>query len=75
MPKKHGVGLDVANHFEWGTAMYRHDHRKDYGEHRIIATGIMNERLHVMVFVVREAQYRIISIRKANSRERKKYEK
>jgi uncharacterized protein len=72
---KHGVRLAAACGFDWDTATYDTDARKDYGEHRIIGTGFIGERLHVMVFVMRHGVAHIISLRKANSRERKKHEK
>jgi uncharacterized DUF497 family protein len=46
-----------------------------YGEKRFVATGFIGDRLHVMAFTVRSEVIRIISLRKANERERKEYEK
>lgn len=71
---KHGISLEDAAIFEWGDATLCADERKDYGEVRVIATGILGGRLHGMVFTKRGEEYRIISLRKANKRERKNYE-
>jgi uncharacterized DUF497 family protein len=72
---KHGVSLAKAKEFDWKNAYYETDDRRDYGEHRVIATGLLSGRIHVMIFTQRMSVYRIISLRKANARERKKYEK
>ena len=49
------------------------DDRRDYGEGRQIAYGRIMGRLFVCVFTDRGDVRRIISLRKANSRERKAY--
>lgn len=66
---KHGVGLSAALCFEWSDALVWQDMRCDYGEPRYIAIGYIGLRLYVIVFVDRADQRRIISLRKANSRE------
>jgi uncharacterized DUF497 family protein len=53
----------------------RLDNRKNYGEHRWILMGFLDERLVVAVYTLRGATYRILSMRKANSREEKAFEK
>ncbi len=50
------------------------DDRHDYGEHRQIAFGRIAGRLFVCVFTDRGSVRRIISLRKANSRERRAYD-
>lgn len=72
---KHGLSLGEATEFRWEEATFKQDTRKDYGETRIIGTSTLRGRIHVMVFTVREGTYRIISLRKANHKERKNYEK
>ncbi len=49
------------------------DDRFDYGEVRQVAFGRIGGRLFVCVFVDRGSTRRIISLRKANSREVKRY--
>jgi uncharacterized DUF497 family protein len=72
--KKHGIALIDAEEFDWATAIYTLDDRKDYGERRFIAMGFIGTRLHVVIFTPRDGGARIISLRKANSRERRNYE-
>ncbi|AIA56824.1 hypothetical protein Acaty_2p0010 (plasmid) [Acidithiobacillus caldus ATCC 51756] len=51
------------------------DNRKDYGEPRFVALGALNGRVMVVVYTQRgSGVVRIISFRKANSREVKVYE-
>jgi len=72
---KHDISLAQAEHFNWKTAEFAIDSRKDYGETRVIAVGYIHERLHVMVFTARDRDtVRIISLHKANAREKRKYE-
>jgi len=52
----------------------RQDHRWDYGEDRFQLYGMIDGRLFSVVFTVRGGVSRIISARKANSREVKLYE-
>ena len=49
------------------------DQRHEYGEHREIALGYIGDRLFHVVFVYRGEKRRIISLRKANQREVKRY--
>ena len=74
---KHGVSLTEAAGFEWGTAVVWPDTRRDYGEARMVALGYIGLRIMVLVFVDRPPEQpterRVISLRKANSREVKRY--
>ncbi|MBO0905555.1 BrnT family toxin [Jiella sonneratiae] len=72
---KHGVDFAEVHHFFWDVAIIRPDDRSDYGETRLSATAPLLGRLHVMIYVVRDDTIRIISLRKANKRERRRYEK
>lgn len=72
---KHGISLTDAAMFEWNSADFQKDERWDYGERRIIATGLLRGREYVLIFTMRGDVYRIISLRKANKKERAKYEK
>ena len=49
------------------------DDRFDYGEVREMAFGLINDRLFVCVYADLEAERRVISLRKANKREVKRY--
>lgn len=70
---KHGVFFSAAHDFEWESALVEVDRRHAYGETRFIAAGLIGERVHVMVFNLRETSVRIISLRRANSREVRRY--
>jgi len=70
---KHGMALADALQFEWETAQIEEDTRHDYGEQRFQATGYIGRRLHVVIFCSRDHAKRIISVRKANPREEKRY--
>jgi len=70
---KHGVFFSLAQDFEWETALVDADNRHAYGETRFTAVGLIGERVHVMVFNLRETSVRIISLRRANSREVRRY--
>ncbi len=72
--KERGISFDTANNFEWDTALVIEDTRKDYGEPRYSAIGFINDRLHVLVFTLRNEAIRIISLRKANKRGVKRYD-
>ena len=50
------------------------DLRGDYGETRFISYGYLDGRLHTFCWTPRGENIRIISMRKANERERKRYD-
>lgn len=66
---KHGVSLALAADIEWDDAMVWDDARKDYGEPRQCALGLLSDRVFFVAFVDRADGRRIISVRKANKRE------
>jgi uncharacterized DUF497 family protein len=51
------------------------DDRFEYGEVRKVAFGFISDRFFACVYTDREAERRVISLRKANSRELKRYGK
>jgi uncharacterized protein (DUF4415 family) len=61
--------------FDWETAIYSEDIRTLYPERRFVAVGYLGFRLHVLCFTPIEGGIRVISFRKANIREVKRYEK
>jgi uncharacterized DUF497 family protein len=69
-----GISFEQAIAFEWDTALIVADTRKDYGELRFQAFGLIADRLHVLVFTPRSGRTHVISLRKANKREVKRYE-
>jgi uncharacterized DUF497 family protein len=73
--KIRGISFELAAEFDWDTAIYYKDDRKEYPESRIIALGFLNGRLHVMCFTPIVGGVRVINFRKANKREVSYYEK
>lgn len=67
---KHGVPLSDAEKLEWDDALIWQDTRRDYGEARMIALCAIGERLYCVVYVDRNEVRRIISLRKANNKEK-----
>ena len=70
---RHRVWFAEAELFEWETAHIRIDGRAKYAETRFEAVGYIGNRLYVLVFCFRLTNIRIISLRKANSRELNRY--
>ena len=70
-----GLSFELVEQMEWTTALMVEDTRKAYGERRFQVLGFIGERLHALVFTPREGKVHVISLRKANSREVKRYAK
>ena len=74
---KHGLSLALADELEWDTLECKLDTRREYGEPRQIGYAIADDRLYCVVFVDRPVdaptERRIISLRKANNREKASY--
>jgi uncharacterized DUF497 family protein len=71
--EKHGVTLALAEALFDGPHHVVDDDRFDYGEKRRFAFGRVVGRLFVCVFVDRGETRRIISLRRANSRETRRH--
>ena len=69
-----GIAFTRAAEFDWSSALVVEDKRKDYGEARFQALGFIEGRLHMLVFTPRAGDTHVISLRKANDREVKRYE-
>lgn len=70
---KHGVPLALAEVLFAGPHVSMPDDRFDYGEVRQVAFGFIRDRLFVCVYVNRGMERRVISLRKANNREVRRY--
>lgn len=70
----HGVSMQMAEQLEWEELLAKQDTRKEYGEARMVGYAPIGRRLYCVVFVDRTDGRRIISLRKANTREVKDYE-
>lgn len=71
---KHGLPFEAIAEFDFETAIFLHDDRRDYGETRIRVLGWFEGRVYALVFVPIEDGIRAISFRKANVREVRLYE-
>ena len=72
--QERGLSFERALDFEFATATFILDDRRDYGEERWVAFGNLDGRLHVLCFVNKPDSIRVISFRKANEREGRKYD-
>ena len=73
---KHGIDFTDVREMLAGPMLVSSDIRKDYGEARQIGFGFVRRRFLVVVFTEREpGAIRIISVRKANRREKDYFEK
>jgi uncharacterized DUF497 family protein len=72
---KHGLDFADADLFEWRSAIIRPDHRYDYGEDRYRAWAPLNGRVHSIGFTRRDGKIRLLSFRRANRSEERRYEK
>ena len=70
-----GSGLDMAraDAVFAGATLTVEDDRENYGEDRFITIGFLDATMVVLVWTPRDGAHRIISMRKANERERTLY--
>jgi uncharacterized protein len=73
--QQRGLSFERVAEFDFLNAAYLTDNRFDYGEIRQIAVGYLDNRLHVLCFLPIPDGVRVISFRKANAREARKYDK
>jgi uncharacterized DUF497 family protein len=72
---KHGLDFEDAEQVLDGNCFTVEDRRFIYGERRLITKGLLDGRAVVMAHVQRGDSNRIISMRRANRREQKIYQK
>jgi len=70
-----GLSFEAAAQFEFESALVHIDDRQEYGEVRYVALGYLSGRLHVLCFTEIIDGIRVISFRRANDREVKRYAK
>ena len=73
--RERGFGFEIVSGFDLSSAIYAIDARKDYGEVRIRALGLIGDTLYALIFTMRGKVVRVISLRKASRKERTQYEK
>ncbi len=69
-----GLSFEMVRLINRNTALTWQDERHDYGEERFAMLGEIEGRLYNVVFCIRGEIFWIISFRKANKREMKRYE-
>ncbi|PBC02531.1 BrnT family toxin [Mesorhizobium sp. WSM3860] len=70
---KHGLDFALAPEFDFANAIIAIDDSADYGEERLVATGIIGLSVCVMVYVERGETIRVISLRRATKKEIESY--
>jgi len=68
------LDFELVSELDWDNAWIFEDERNEYNEARFIAYSMLDKRLHFVCFTETKDGIRIISFRKANSREVKRYE-
>jgi hypothetical protein len=71
--EKHGLDFADVAFLAWETARVLVDDRRDYGEVRYRAMGLFKGRLHFVAFAIRAEKIRVISFRRANEKEVRRY--
>jgi uncharacterized DUF497 family protein len=69
-----GLSFEQVAGFDFLTGVFWIDARKAYPDVRISALGLVAGRVHALVFSETATGIRVISFRKANKREVKRYE-
>ncbi len=72
--RKHGIDfLEAALIFE-NDVLEKEDTRRDYGEKRMIALGMVDGEVYTVVYTKRDSVYRLITAWKGSGNDRKRYE-
>jgi len=71
--RKHGIDFADAESVFAGLVLTFEDDRFDYGEHRFITVGMLNDIVVVIAHTERNEGIRVISMRKATKNEQKIY--
>lgn len=72
--RKHKVSFEVACHvFDDRAAIEEIDDSEDYGEDRHNIIGMIRGRLFVVTYTIRGTRYRLISARRAEPYEKRRY--
>jgi uncharacterized DUF497 family protein len=71
--RERGLDFEHAEEVFAGRTFDSEDQRRDYGEVRIITIGFLWHRMVVLVWTPRGNDRHVISMRKANEREKARY--
>ena len=73
--RERGLDFESAVEVFAGRLFEQEDNRRDYGEIRIVTVGLLWGRMVVLVWTPRGDDHHVISMRKANEREKRRYGK
>lgn len=74
--RKHGVPFALAGRvLDDPACLILEDQRRDYGEERFTAFGMVDGKVFMLAFTWRGDRCRVISMRKANAREARRYDR
>jgi len=71
--RERGMPFGLVEDFDWSSALIVEDTREDYQERRYQALGFIAQHVCMLVFTPREGAVHVISLRRANQRERTRY--
>ena len=71
--RERNLGFEQAAEFDFASASFFNEVRN--GEHCLVGVGYLKKRLHILCFLPRVGGVRVMSFRKANNREARKYGK
>ena len=71
--RERGLSFERAAEFDFATAVFNTETRK--GEIRRVAVGYLDKRLHLLCYIPSPNGIRVISFRKTNKSEAKRYGK
>lgn len=72
--RKHGVDLLQAALIFENDVLEKEDTRRNYGEKRMIALGMADGEVYIVVYTNRDEVYRLITAWKGGQRDREAYE-
>lgn len=72
--RKHGLGFEEMDGFDWEMAVIIDRSRHEDGEQRFAAIGFLNDRLHTAIYTLRDTGIRLISLRRSNKPEERTYD-
>jgi uncharacterized DUF497 family protein len=73
--RERGLSFERVADFDFATAVFFVDSRRDYGETRIVAVGYPDRRLHTLCFTETPTGIRVISFRRSNRKEARQHGK
>jgi len=71
---RRGIPFAIVERLDWETALTNEDPGDDYGERRFFTLGMIDTALYAVVWTPRGDALRIISVRRATPKERRRYE-